>query len=613
MNTVHIAGGPPCRALWGWPGSTRSSLCRFALLLVWSLACLVALASPAVAAPRRVALLFAQPDGGAGREMLKWPTRDAETLGETLTALGGVLPDDRILIAPASKASVLATLKLADLIARTERARGQAIELIVYYSGHASAAGLHLGREVLPFAELRRQILSVDAALTLTILDACASGGILRDKGGSSAPGFMSAEPGVTGRVFLTSASEDELAQESDRLEGSWFTHDLVAAMVGAADYDDDRVVTLTEAYRYAQASTQARSRERGSSQTPSWELNLSGVGDLPLTRMASARAKVVLEPAIAGRVTLLDERGRVVHELEKPMGGSTELALAPGAWRLQLVIRRPRPTLREGSFVLAPGGSHTARLADLALRDIDEARARGGPNTALRLALLPGLGLGGGEHPIVHGASLALLADSVVEVRGLQAAIFANLAELAVGAQLGGLNQAEAMTGAQVGIVNVAGELRGTQLGLINIARQVTGAQLGFFSWVDDGIHHIEVGVDTVHKLAIGWRIGNPHFHTAVTLGALGWEEDTCRLTFAVGTRIPAGPLTVDIDLGPTFEARRCRPETLGATATFDLRAFLGWQLSEAFGLYLSGKVALSDEAPEVEPSASMGLRLFR
>lgn len=616
MNTVHIADRPPNLEWRVGPGFLRGSFVRPALLMLLSFAALVWLvwlASPANAAPRRVALLFAQPDGGPGREMLKWPTRDAETLGQTLTALGHVLPEDRILVAPASKDAMLATLRLADLIARTERARGQPIELIVYYSGHASQAGLHLGREVLPFAELRRQILSVDAALTLTILDACASGGILRDKGGSSAPGFMNAEPALTGRVFLTSASEDELAQESDRLESSWFTHDLVAAMVGAADYDDDRVITLTEAYRYAQTSTQARSRERGSSQTPSWELSLTGVGDLPLTRLSSARATVVLEPAIAGRVTLLDERGRVVHELEKPMGGNTVLAVAPGAWRLQLVNRRPRPTLREGSFVLSPGGTHTARLADLTLRDIDEARARGGPNTALRLALLPGLGLGGGEHPIVHGASLALFADAVVEVRGLQTALFANLAELAVGAQLGGLNQADAMTGAQVGIVNIAGELRGTQLGLINVARRVTGAQLGFFSWVDDGIHHLELGVDTVHKLTVGWRIGTPYFHTAVTLGALGWEEDTCHLTFAVGTRIPAGPLTVDLDLGPTLGARQCRPETLGATATFDLRAYLGWQLSEVFGLYLAGKVALSDEAPEVEPSASFGVRLFR
>ena len=586
---------------------------RFALVFAAALAALLASDSAAGAAPRRVALLFAHPDGGPGREALKWVVRDAETLGETLVGLGGVLPEDRILVAPASKDAMLATLRLADLIARTERARGQPIELIVYYSGHASRAGLHLGREVLPFDELRRQILSVDAALTLTILDACASGGVLRDKGGSSAPGFLSAEPALTGRVFLTSASEDELAQESDRLQSSWFTHDLVAAMAGAADYDDDRVVTLTEAYRYAQQATQARSREHRGSQTPSWELDLSGVGDLALTRLAVGRATLVLDARLAGRVTLLDPRGRVVHELEKPMGGKTTLAIPPGSWRLQLVTFRPRPTLREGAFELAPGGTHLARPEDLTLRDIDEARARGGPTTALRLAFLPGLALGGGENPVVHGASLALLADSVVEVRGLQTALFANLAELAVGAQLGGLNQADAVTGAQVGIVNIAGELRGTQLGLINVARRVSGAQLGFFSWVDDGIHHLELGVDTVHKLALGWRIGTRYFHTAVTLGALGWEEDTCHLTLAVGTRIPAGPLTVDLDLGPTLEADRCRPETLGATATFDVRAFLGWQLGEVFGLYLSGRVAFSDESPEVEPSASFGIRLFR
>lgn len=619
MNTVHIIARPRWLRNWllAWLGMAqlRAPLMQGFALAVLSVVVVAQsfVCAQASAAPRRVALLFAQPDGGPDREKLKWPVRDAETLGGALTALGGVLPEDRILVAPASRDALIATLRLADLIARTERARGQPIELVIYYSGHASSAGLHLGREVLPFPELRQQILSIDAALTLTILDACASGGILRDKGGRSAPGFLGAEPALTGRVFLSSASEDELAQESDRLESSWFTHDLVAAMVGAADYDDDRVVTLTEAYRYAQAATLARSRERRGSQTPSWELALTGSGDLPLTRLASARARLVLEPGLAGRVTLLDTRGRVAHELEKPMGGRMELAIPPGEWRLQLVSRRPRPTLRETSFVLGAGGTHIARHEDLTLRDIDEARARGGPTTAFRLALVPGLALGGGDHPVVHGASLALLADAVVEVRGLQTALFANLAELAVGAQLGGLNQADAMTGAQIGLVNIASELRGTQLGLVNIARKVTGAQLGLFSWVDDGIHHLELGVDTVYKLSVGWRIGNPYLHTALTLDALGWDVDTCRITFAVGTRIPAGPLTVDIDLGPALGARRCRPETLGTTATFDIRTFLGWQLTASLGLYLSGRVALSDEAPGVEPSASLGLRLFR
>lgn len=579
-----------------------------AILLAWVAAFLAGDAH----ATRRVALLFAQNDGGPEREPLKWAARDAEALGDLLTTLGGVAREDRILVAPASKDALLATLRVADLIARTERARNNPIELIVYYSGHASQAGLHLGRETLPFAELRRQILAIDAALTLTVLDACASGGILRKKGGSTSEGFLTDTPTLTGRVFLTSASEDELAQESDRLESSWFTHDLIAALSGAADDDNDRLVTLTEAYRYAMARTQARSREHRSSQSPAWELALTGVGDLTLTRLATATSTLILSPSIAGRVTLLDPRGRIVHELEKPMGGSLTLALPPGTWRLQLVTRRPR-ALHEGTFTLSAGASHISKIEHLEVRDIDEARARGGPTTALRLGLFPPLVIGGGDDPIVHGASLSLFGDRVLEVRGLQTALFLNLADLAVGAQLGAVNHSDSLVGAQLGLVNIAGEVRGTQLGLINIARRVTGAQLGLFSWVDDGIHHLEVGASSDHALTVGWRIGNRYLHTAVTLDALAWTGDECRLTLAVGTRIPAGPLDLDIDLGPALIAPGCRPRDLGASATFDIRVHLGLPLTDWIAVFASGRLALSDKDPELSPAVSLGLRLFR
>ena len=63
----------------------------------------------------------------------------------------------------------------------------------------------------------------------------------------------------VRGHAILTASAEDEAAQESDRIGGSFFTHYLVSGLRGAADSSADGRVTLTEAYRFAFDETLAR------------------------------------------------------------------------------------------------------------------------------------------------------------------------------------------------------------------------------------------------------------------------------------------------------------------------------------------------------------------
>ena len=57
----------------------------------------------------------------------------------------------------------------------------------------------------------------------------------------------------------MTSSSENEAAQESERLRGSFFTHALLTGVRGAADASGDGKVTLGEAYQFAFNETLAQ------------------------------------------------------------------------------------------------------------------------------------------------------------------------------------------------------------------------------------------------------------------------------------------------------------------------------------------------------------------
>jgi uncharacterized caspase-like protein len=56
----------------------------------------------------------------------------------------------------------------------------------------------------------------------------------------------------MRGYAFLTSSSPDEVAQESDHIGASFFTHYLVSGLRGAADVTGEGKVTLNEAYQFA-------------------------------------------------------------------------------------------------------------------------------------------------------------------------------------------------------------------------------------------------------------------------------------------------------------------------------------------------------------------------
>ena len=112
----------------------------------------------------------------------------------------------------------------------------------------------------------------------ITILDACASGAITRLKGGRPHPAFLTdASSQVKGYAFLTSSSENEAAQESERLQGSFFTQALLTGLRGAADVSGDGRVTLGEAYQFAFTETLAQTTStQGGAQHPAYDIKMA-------------------------------------------------------------------------------------------------------------------------------------------------------------------------------------------------------------------------------------------------------------------------------------------------------------------------------------------------
>lgn len=309
------------------------------------LACTALLAQPASAAPsplpdratapastplRRFALVIGSNNGASIREQLRYAGHDAATIADVLQQLGGVNQVDLSLLSePDTRAVDHAFDTLSERV-RDERKRGQRIELVVYYSGHADESGILIGGAHYDYGRLRQRIRAVPADVHIAIVDSCASGSFTRIKGGTRKPPFLrDSSNQVQGFAFLSSSSADEDAQESDRIGASFFTYFFVAALRGAADRNHDGKITLTEAYQFAYEQTLGRTQNTAHGpQHPAYDMHLSGTGDVVITDLRSTESALVLPVALRGRVTVVDQSGRVAVELTKDAGEPLSLAL---------------------------------------------------------------------------------------------------------------------------------------------------------------------------------------------------------------------------------------------------------------------------------------------
>ena len=292
------------------------------------------------AAPlQRYALVVGANSGGADRPQLQYAISDAERFARVLVEIGGVAPANQIVLRQPMLRELTDALDLLTRHVNDARRGGGRTEVVVYYSGHADEKGLLLGDDRYSYRTLRDRLDQIPADVRIAVLDACSSGAFTRIKSGRPRPPFLVDESAeMRGHAFLTSSSESEAAQESDRIKASYFTHYLVSGFRGAADVSGDGKVTLNEAYQFAFHETLGRTVDtKGGAQHPSYDINMSGTGDVVMTDVRQTTATLVLDEDLEGRFFIRTAAQDLVVELFKPRGRRVELAIEPGTYDVRV------------------------------------------------------------------------------------------------------------------------------------------------------------------------------------------------------------------------------------------------------------------------------------
>jgi len=504
------------------------------------------LSQPVEAEVRRLILAAGANNGGVDRQLLRYAVSDAEQFVAVLQELGGLDPADVLLLRDPDLAAFEQGLAELGRRVRAASRRGDRLEVLLYYSGHADEAGLLLAGDHLGYQQLLDSLKTAKAAVRIAVLDACNSGSITRIKGGKTKPPFLVDESfDMRGYAFLTSSSADEAAQESDRLEASFFTHYLISGMRGAADVTGDGRVTLHEAYQFAFEETRARTLGTvGGTQHPAYEGQMRGTGGVVMTQVRRNAAGLLLDEALAGRVAIRNAQHRLVAGLNKSPGRAVELGLAPGTYTLFLATWDAEWHLAE--LVLTAG--EFTRVSAENFRDLtpEDAQLRGGSGRRISLGRQIEVATGEG-----YTLSLGLLTNTQdAAFRGVQFAWLVNQARERTGHQLGGLGNLalKEVDGWQASVVGVnwaMGPLQGGQVGLLNIASQVRGWQVAqttnivgkIRGWQLAGVTNFvgevkggQVGLLNVANQVKGWQVGvvnlSGHIEGGLPIGLLNYSR---------------------------------------------------------------------------------------
>jgi len=315
----------------------RMRMSRMSLL---SLLLLIFAAPAWCAGPlQRYALVVGANFGGSDRPQLQYAISDAEHFARVMVELGGVAPGNETLLRQPKLRELTDAFDALTRRVNEGRRAGGRTEVIVYYSGHADEKGLLLGDDRYSYRSLRDRLDQIPGDVRIAVLDACSSGAFTRMKSGKARPAFLVDESSdMRGHAFLTSSSDSEAAQESDRIRASYFTHYLLSGFRGAADMSGDGKVTLNEAYQFALNETLGRTVDtKGGAQHPSYDISMSGTGDVVMTDVRQTNATLVLGEELEGRFFVRTAAQGLVVELYKPRGRTVELAIEPGSYEVRM------------------------------------------------------------------------------------------------------------------------------------------------------------------------------------------------------------------------------------------------------------------------------------
>lgn len=323
-------------------------------------------------AERRVALLVSHPFGGDDLTPLRYTDNDVSRMRDVLRMTGGFAERDIVVVSGEDAGKVrTAFAQLRDRLAGDKRPS----LLLFYYSGHAKDGELRLGKSTLPLTEVKRLLEQTQASFRIALLDACRVGSITRLKGAvKSEPVSIDIDDTTMqmGQVLITASSDDEDAQESDEIQGSFFTHYLTSGLRGAADMDRDGRVTLSEAYGFAYENTVSRTvATRGGTQHPTFRFDMRGAGDVTLARADAPTSGISFPKSLTGEFVVFDSKRRVVvAEFEKDGTESLRVAVAPGEYVVKKReadhVRLAKLRVRDDNFVTVdPNAMDKVAFAD--------------------------------------------------------------------------------------------------------------------------------------------------------------------------------------------------------------------------------------------------------
>jgi len=342
---------------------------------------LLAAAPAAGAATVRMGLVVGNNLGLPDEVPLQYAEEDARRMRDLLVELGG-FDADRLTLLPGRKAEALqeALLTIRGRVAEAA-SRGDQVLLVFYFSGHGADGALHLGPTRIDRTELHRGLERTGAASVVAIVDACHSGRIARRKGGVPDSAFdvtLVQDPAPRGMVLITSSFDDELSQEAPELRGSLFTHSLISALRGEADYDGDGRVTVREAYRSAYNRTLSRSATLSARrQHPVADVDLAGHGELVLTFLRKRTAAIRFGDSCSGRYMIIEpSSGRVVAEVQRDGPREVAIAVPTGSYR---IVKQERAHYLVGEADLIWGGEHHVDDRRMRRRPYQEVASKGG------------------------------------------------------------------------------------------------------------------------------------------------------------------------------------------------------------------------------------------
>ena len=283
-------------------------------------------------------LLLGNSEGVRGETPLQYTRNDVLRLKKALTDGSFFTEKTTRALLEESPLEVFATLGEIRLEIQKAKKENLHTVLFFYYSGHGSENHLHLNNQQLKIEELKGFLANVGADLQLVVLDACESGSMFRKKGFVQNPNpeiSWSKKQSAEGMVMIASSGNGQFSVESSEYESAIFSHHLTQGLKGAADFDQNKIISLMEAYQYAKRATE---RENLTSkeilQNPGYDFNVVGQKSIPLVDLQSGKSKVVLKGFEYGEVGFFNVKTqeREAHLLAMYFGDK-ELALSAGSY----------------------------------------------------------------------------------------------------------------------------------------------------------------------------------------------------------------------------------------------------------------------------------------